>query len=305
MTLLVNEIHVREHLQKGLIILAADRRITVKGAFHSNRKKLFEIPYLNAGVGYFGLAQVNQTEFLSSWLPNFIGRTCDATGLEEFSNRLCDDLNRTVNKRLLAKEPSGFHICGYNNDNYPELWFIRSFLRMEGDIYKGLQTEYCISEDFLARDAREQGFNGADPGVSNSFIQYYVNGDTRAFHSVWLRLDDFLAEMFSYADFKHSRQASDLEMIAKWKMGVISSFYGQFAEKRIIGTPIDACVLLPKKVGWKRSGLHTLPATTERASRTGPGRQRVCNWDSDRDTMQMWHRMPQEPAKVDSVYSHI
>jgi len=53
--------------------------------------------------------------------------------------------------------------------------------------------------------------------------------------------------MFSQADFKRPRQASDLEAIAKWKMGVISSFYKQFAKKKIIGTPIDAFVLLPEK----------------------------------------------------------
>lgn len=208
MTLLVNEIHIRGHLQRSLIILAADRRITVQGKFHSNRKKLFEIPYLKAGVGYFGLAQVDQTEFFSSWLPNFIRRTCDAGKLEEFANRLCEELNLSVRKDLLAKSPSGFHICGFNADNYPELWFVRNILHMEGHLYKGFETKYRVSEDFLARDARKTGFNGVDPEVSHSFNQYYVNGDVRAFHSIWMRLDEFLVEMLSQADFKRPRQAS-------------------------------------------------------------------------------------------------
>jgi len=219
----------------------------VQGRFHSNRKKLFKIPYLNAGVGYFGLAQVNQTEFFSSWLPNFIRRACDIGTLEGFVHRLCVELNRSVNKSFLTKAPSGFHVCGYNAGSYPELWFVRNILDMEGYLYKGFETRYRISEDFLARDARKMGFNGANPELPNDFNQYYVNGDARAFHSIWFRLDEFLAEMFSQADFNRPREARDLEVIVKWKIGVISSFYKQFAKKPIIGTPIDAFVLLPKE----------------------------------------------------------
>lgn len=121
--------------------------------------------------------------------------------------------------------------------------------KAEEYIYKGFQTKYCISEDFLARDARKYDFNGVDPEVSNSFRQYYVNGDVRAFHSAWFRLDDFLAEMFSFADFKRPRQASDLAVITEWKMGMIASFYRRFAKEQIIGTPIDAFALLPQEVG--------------------------------------------------------
>jgi hypothetical protein len=247
MTLLVNEIYIHQHLGHGLIILAADRRVTIDGKFHSNRKKLFRISYLNAGVGYFGLAQVNNTEFLSGWLPDFIRHACGVKSLEEFSRSLCDELNRKVNKGFLKKAPSGFHICGYNAKNLPELWFISNIQSMQGHIYKGFEAEYCITEDFLGRDAQKLGFNGVDPEVPNVCTQYYVNGDIRAFHSIWVRLDEFLEEMFSQDDFKCPRQVADMEAIIRWKMGVISSFYKQFAKKQIIGTPIDVFVLLPER----------------------------------------------------------
>jgi len=58
MTLLINEIHSFDKLQQGFILHIADRRITDNGKFHSNRQKVFEVPYLQAGVGYFGLAQL-------------------------------------------------------------------------------------------------------------------------------------------------------------------------------------------------------------------------------------------------------
>jgi hypothetical protein len=58
MTLLINEIHVYGNLQSSFILKIADRRITSDGVFVGNHKKLFKIPYLNACVGYFGLAQI-------------------------------------------------------------------------------------------------------------------------------------------------------------------------------------------------------------------------------------------------------
>jgi hypothetical protein len=245
MTLLVNEIHIRQYLGQGQIILAADRRITVDGKFHSNRRKLFKLSYLNAGVGYFGLAQVNQSEFFSGWLPNFIRHSHEERTLEGFANSLCYELNRKVDKELLRKTHSGFQICGYNLDGLPELWFVRNILGMEGHLYKGFGVDYIISEDFLARDASHMGYNGVDQKVNCDYNQYYVNGDVRAFHSIWRRLDEFLSEMFLHTDFLQPQHDKDLEVIVKWKMGVISGFYKQFAKQKIVGTPIDAFVLVP------------------------------------------------------------
>lgn len=245
MTLLVNEIHVAADLNRTLIVQAADRRITVKGKFHSNCRKLFKIPYLRAAVGYFGLAQVNRTELFSSWLPNFINRASDAPTLEVFAKRLHEQLNRSVDKRFLARNASGLHVCGYGACSYPELWFIRNISGMERHHYKRFEPDYEISEDFLARDARNVGFDGLDPHVSTSFRQYYVNGDIRAFHAAWRRLDDLLEQMFAQPDFESPKCPDDLVQIAEWKMKVIASFYNEFASKKIIGTPIDALVLVP------------------------------------------------------------
>ena len=54
MTLITNEIHMLDGFKKTILVFAADRRISkLDGSFDSNRKKLFEIPYLNAGISYF------------------------------------------------------------------------------------------------------------------------------------------------------------------------------------------------------------------------------------------------------------
>ena len=245
MTLLVNEIHIQGNLKKCMILFAADTRITVEGEYDSTRKKIFEIPYLNAGIGFFGLAQINNRDFLSNWIPNFIRHSSSVTTQEELARRLCDELNSNVDKALLASNPSGIHVCGFNKANNPELWFIRNIQDMEGHIYKNFVTEYFISEDFLGRDAQKLGFKGNDPNFSLSAIQYYINGDVRPFHSVWHRLDKFLYEMNSYNDFNMPTSSTDYERLAKWKMEVISSFYKRFANKVMIGTPINSFILEP------------------------------------------------------------
>src|SRR5687767_9428011 len=116
MTLLITEIHWFDSLRNGIILHAADRRITINGKFHSNRCKVFEIPYLNAGVGYFGLAQLNDKKFFSNWLPDFINKNSNLQALGQFAETLRDELNRTVEKFRLTQMVSGLHLCGYNAD---------------------------------------------------------------------------------------------------------------------------------------------------------------------------------------------
>jgi len=246
MTLLVNEIHVPGDLRQGNVLFAADRRITMPGKSRPKfMKKIMEIKYLNAGIGYYGLAQVNQSEYFSGWLPNFIKNSVEAKSLRDFATKLHGELNRKVNKVWLREKASGFHICGYNADNFPELWHICNH-QMEGNNYVDLVSEYHLSEDFLRRDAPNLGFDGINSIVPQPFVQYYVNGDVRPFHSVWKRLDEFLFEMFSHKDFKHPARPDEYIEVIRWKMEVVASFYQKFARKPIIGKPIDAFIILPK-----------------------------------------------------------
>ena len=246
MTLLVNEIHIGGDLRNSLIVATADRRITKVGTgFDSNRKKLFKFRHLNAAVGYFGLAQPTVRRYFSDWVANFINQATGFSSLEEIANNMCAELNRTVDKRLLKDYPSGFHICGYNSQGFPEFWFVRNIGAMEESRYIDYKSEYFLTEDFLSRDARIQGFDGASPTVNNNFVQYYTNGDVRPFHGVWRKLDEFAAQMLSQSDFRLPSDLSDNERFVEWKMQVISSFYKRFAKIATIGEPIDVLTLTP------------------------------------------------------------
>lgn len=246
MTLLVNEIHVGGDLRNSFIVATADRRITKVGTgFDSDRRKLFKFRHLNAAVGYFGLAQPTARRYFSDWVANFINSSTRFSSLEELAHNLYIELNRAVDKRLLKAYPSGFHICGYNSQDFPELWFVRNIGGMEGPRYTDFRSEYFLTEDFLSRDARTQGFDGTSPIMGKNFVQYYINGDVRPFHGVWQKLDEFASQMLSQSDFNMPSDLSDNEKFVEWKMRVISSFYKRFAKIATIGEPIDVLTLVP------------------------------------------------------------
>jgi hypothetical protein len=245
MTLLINEIHVQGDLHNSFILFAADRRITLPGrAAPKFMKKVVRIPYLNAGIGYYGLAEIKQNVYLAGWLPNFINNASGIKSLGEFAANLRDELNQKVSKTWLSKYPSGFHICGYNANGFPELWHICNH-NMQGNKYIDFSQHFGLSEDFLSRDAVAQGYDGASSSVRKPFIQYYINGDVRPFHSAWSRLDEFLAEMFAHGDFRRPQTLNDKVEVVKWKMNMMVSFYEQFANQPIIGGSIDAFTLKP------------------------------------------------------------
>jgi hypothetical protein len=247
MTLLITEIHMVNALQNGYILHAADRRITLNGKPLKPREKIFRIPYLNAGVGYFGLADINHKKTFRECLRNFIHNNSDAQTLGQFAERLRDELNRTVDKSMLSNMVSGLHICGYNAENYPEFWIVRNSDTFVDGVYRNLQKEYYCAEEFLETAAKKIDFNSVDDGQVMYQRQYYINGDTRPFQPIWERLDKSLADMFAYESFKRPTTIEGVEKIAQWKLSVIASFYNQFARQKIIGTPIDAFILQPRK----------------------------------------------------------
>ena len=130
MTLIFNEIHILNGLGTTAIVSAADRLITINGKRDSLRKKILPVPYFRATVSYFGLAayphptRSNRWIYFSDWLPNVINQLHGSADLSAFSHSFRAVLNQTIPPALLAQGPSGFHICGYNNQNLPELWYI-------------------------------------------------------------------------------------------------------------------------------------------------------------------------------------
>lgn len=249
MTLLTNEIHVQKDPRNSTIIFAADRRISIGNKFHSNRKKIFEIQYLNAGIGYFGLAEVhhrNKAMSMSEWLPQFITNNNSIKSLEVFSSALQAELNSIVPKNIKTSNPSGFHIAGFNKSKLPEFWFVRNIKSMDGFSYKDLMDHYEITEDFLSRDAIKNSFGIHSLKTFQPYIQTYRNGDIRAHVVAWERLDSIIGDFLTLPDFRKLNTLTEYEEFIKFKMILISSIYKKYCNKSIIGTPIDVFSILPK-----------------------------------------------------------
>jgi len=111
MTLITNEIQVLDGFRKTVLVFAADQRIVKPDGKFTKGQKLFRIPYLEAGVSYFGLAEVfpgGRRRYMSQWLPGFITQQAGLPTLRDFVFRLRDELNKIVPPRILANNASGF-----------------------------------------------------------------------------------------------------------------------------------------------------------------------------------------------------
>jgi len=269
MTLLINDIFIPGDLRAGYILTVADTRISYKkkdGKYPAptHAKKIFDIPYLNATAGYFGLAYyqyIAYVEELSSWLNNFINKNHQAETMGDFSRALCKELNLKMPKHRVKEQITGFHICGYNKDDIPEFWIVRN----SGDDYKKPPLDhYLCDEKFLSGEATAAGFDGTNPNIGKYQHSFYINGDPDPFHRIWLSLGDFVDGMIEREDFTmeynplEGKSDDDISKIAKWQMKVIGSFYSNFAKegRKIVGGPPDTLIVRPKNPPLKRRAIY-------------------------------------------------
>jgi hypothetical protein len=244
MTLLLNEIHLVKGLTQTFLVAAADRRITVNGKYHSTRRKLFDIPYLQGAVSYYGLAYLcpgRQLVYLSSWLPDFIKVHYSVTTLEDFVRCLREELHRAIPPETLKINASGFHVCGYQADGLPDFWHLRNWGKLDGYRYSDLQPRYLPpTSDFLYRDAKS-GFrwDGVNPGSASNGLQVYRNGDFRAHALASEYLDNMLCSFLRFSDFDRPVGVNGYAKYVKFKLEVLAYIYRKWAKQKIIDRPID------------------------------------------------------------------
>ncbi|NMB57091.1 hypothetical protein GYA19_04095 [Candidatus Beckwithbacteria bacterium] len=247
MTLIVNEIHILDGFRNTFQLAIADRRITRNGKFDSNRKKILPIPYLKATVSYFGLASFikNSKEiYLTDWLLLFIRNNSTINNLKDFSNRLCQLLNKEIDKEILNRNISGFHISGYNNQGFPEFWHFSNINAMVGWNYGNVLPQYNQpTSDFLERDAINLfGWNGQNCDTNKNAIQFYRNGDIRTHVLAFEEIDKFMLQIFKLSDFNKLNNEEDYANYVKFKFELISLIYTNWAKNKIIGKPIDVYI---------------------------------------------------------------
>lgn len=126
------------------IIMTADSAIFDKNkgeVTDCNRLKLLEIPYLNAGISFYGKAKID-TENTGIWLKRFIDENDGKTKtVEEFTEKLKEKLNSEIGKIDID---TGFHISGYDVINGEKKAVFHHLTNKLKDNYwdKGLRKDF-------------------------------------------------------------------------------------------------------------------------------------------------------------------
>ena len=236
MTLLTTEIHNPNDPHNALIVFAADRRISRGGSCCDCRKKILRIPGFNAGIGYFGLAEILQDDVrrpMAEWLQDFLMAKPVHANLQQFSKELMKSLNRAVPRQCQQSQISGFHIAGFNAQGLPEFWFVRNV----ADDCRTILGEYQVREDFQRRDA---------PRLPAGAFQVYRNGDLRAHVVAWENIDNSLGSLLKNIDFRQLTTPEEYVAWVRFKMEMIARFYEKFCTRSIIGGAVDAFAIAHK-----------------------------------------------------------
>jgi hypothetical protein len=235
MTLLATEIHNHTDPDRAAVVFAADRKITNTrtGAHMGTHRKIFELEWMNAAIGYFGLAELpgpRGNRPMQIWLEAFIRKNSDARTLGEFSKRLTSDLNHLVPKHWHRTACSGFHIAGFNEAGKPEFWFVRNI----DDAFEPTLGMYEAREDFQRRDA---------PRLLSNETMIYRNGDIRAHVAAWKQIDESFGALLNVPGFRRLKNSEDYAEWVRFKMEIIAYFYKKFSPHPIIARPIDVILI--------------------------------------------------------------
>lgn len=233
MTILLNEIHVfSDDLKQSIVIFAADTQITQNNKPSSNKKKIFKIPHLNAGIGYYGLAEITPEKSMEEWLSSYVNKD-KSKDIKQFADSISKALTTSIHHSVIKSTKSGLHLCGFNQDNIPEFYHIRNFLDSKSD----LLTYYTYSEDFLS--------------TRNSnkipYMQCYRNGDPRAHAIPFEKLDQIMQEFFALKDFKGIASLEDYADYVKFKLEITADIYKKYCKDSVIGKPIESFQLTAKR----------------------------------------------------------
>jgi hypothetical protein len=247
MTLILNEIHGMGPNRQPLMIAAADRRISNQdGSYHSSRRKVFRVSKLFGAISSFGLAtfpQGSRSTFLSDWLPAFIQGSAAVT-IAGFAQELRDRLNVVVPRRVLLNQPSGFHLCGLDEEGRPDFWFISNIGAMNGFHYSDLRGSYLqATSHFLGRDAIEFGLDLATGRAPIGRVKIYRNGDFRVHAIASEALDSVLSALRDFPDFRLPSTPAEYGAYVQFKFQVIAYIYKRWARRQIVARPIDILVL--------------------------------------------------------------
>ncbi|MCC6612715.1 MAG: hypothetical protein IT320_04505 [Anaerolineae bacterium] len=165
-------------INKYGIVHGSDSNLTTDEGSAGMGKKVFQIPYLNAGLSTAGVYSVDG-EPMDHWMLRFIAIQKSAVNpsLVNFAY----DLKDALQSQMTSKEKefgSLIHIAGYVTENeraHPEFWLVTNipgFDHGTGE-YSSSKDEFAATEDFWHRDCAK---NNSQIAFESGGYQLYING---------------------------------------------------------------------------------------------------------------------------------
>jgi len=243
MTLLVNEIHTVEGFKRTVLVAAADERLTHydrKRSVHSLQPKLFEVPYLNGCVSFFGFATDGGAFRLWEFLPNFIRHHSDITDLATFSVELQRSLEEKIPRETLRERASGLHICGYGQKRpfLPDHYFLTNIRETDPrGVPTKLKDRYIgPGSNFLERDAKRLGWDGTNPmSAASGLIQIYRNGDFQVHALTSEHIDGIFKDLRALPDYRHPTTPEEYKTYMRFKLDLIYRIHKEWMRPNLVG----------------------------------------------------------------------
>jgi len=120
----------------------------------------------------------------------------------------------------------------------PEFWFVRNL----DDTGQPTLGKYEADEQYLTRDARNDGFDGKDPATLPPHGRLYRNGDILSHVAAWEAIDKTLGRLRNVSAFSPIRSPSEYADWVRFKMEVLLHFQKRFAKTLLVGGPVDIIV---------------------------------------------------------------
>lgn len=231
------------------IVFCSDRRLSMGNRRWGEVAKFLPIHRLNAGICYFGVAQVGNQQ-LTRWLQGFILKST-ATTIGDFSQELATALTSQMSSANKTRG-TGFHISGYEKNNglsVPTFWHVSNFSGMNGYGYLSGNPTFGVSEDFLQRDVA----NIPVPSLSNHLSgrhYFYRNGQLFPYtivHAFFEQLRSALPTQ-NNAQWSVPRTIEDFATDTDFEVSITEQIFKKYSRSQPVGGGIQTHVILPKGI---------------------------------------------------------
>jgi hypothetical protein len=186
------------HISSHGIIHATDSNLTAGELPAGEARKLFELPFLDAGLTVAGSYSVGG-ERMDDWLNKFVQgqQQANCASLKQFAITLSQALEQQMTREEKA-DGTLIHIAGYVRDadgSHPEFWFVRNIQSMDrrtGE-YGDFKDTFQVTEDLWNRDWQCYNLGAL---FQQGGYRLYINGYTSGRIS-YMILQDYMATFFA------------------------------------------------------------------------------------------------------------